>query len=314
MPEGHSVHRIARQFDALFVGHRPTIVSPQGRFSEGAALLSGREMIESRAVGKQLFLAFEDDAWMRVHLGIYGAWDFIHTVESANDSTQENVVDEDGEDSLLSIGAPRRARLKIAERESITSHVDSFPPPPRGQVRVRLFTEDALADLRGPTACEVLTASQVHSVLNRIGPDPATDQSVQASRRFIETAAKKKTPIGLVLMDQAVIAGIGNVYRAELLFRAGINPHTPANTLTEAQLFALWEDWAYLLSIGIEVGQMMTRDGLSPEEYSAALRRRASRHWVYKREGLPCLRCGTNVALEMMANRKLYWCPGCQRG
>lgn len=314
MPEGHSVHRIARQFETLFVGHNPTITSPQGRFADGAALLSGRTMLESRAVGKQLFLAFEDNAWMRVHLGIYGAWDFIHSVEHSDDSTQEIVLDDDGEDSLLSIGAPRRARIKIAERESISSHGDSFPPPPRGQVRARLLIADALADLRGPTACEVLDASQVQSVLNRLGPDPATDSSDQAARRFIDVATKKRTPIGLVLMDQSVIAGIGNVYRAELLFRGGIDPHTPANMLMMEQLLALWEDWAHLLGIGIRVGQMMTRDGLTQQEYAEALRRRASRHWVYKREGLPCFRCGTNIVLEMMANRKLYWCPVCQRG
>jgi endonuclease-8 len=314
MPEGHSVHRIARRFDALFVGQRPTLTSPQGRFTEGAAILSGRTLLESRAVGKQLFLAFEDDAWMRVHLGIYGAWDFIQNTSLAERASHSDTVDEDGEDSLLSIGAPRKTRLRIAEQELELDDEEVFPPPPRGQVRVRMLTDDALADLRGPTACEVLDFAQITSVLNRLGPDPASEQSAAAGKRFIEVAAKKKTPIGLVLMDQAVIAGIGNVYRAELLFRAGINPHTPTNSLTNAQLLALWDDWAYLLNIGIEVGQMITRDGLSPKEYSAALRQRASRHWVYKREGLPCLRCGTNIALEMMANRKLYWCPGCQHG
>lgn len=315
MPEGHSVHRIARQFDDLFVGTRPTLTSPQGRFASGAALLSGRELLESQAVGKQMFLRFEENLWMRVHLGIYGAWDFIRAPQLPESSlTRANtVLDEAGEDSLSSIGAPRRTRLRIAESEQETEgHHESFPPDPVGQVRVRFLTDAALADLRGPTACEVLTETEVEAVLARLGPDPANENGPEAEVRFVERAKRKRTPIGQVLMDQSVIAGVGNVYRAELLFRAEIDPHTPANALSEEQLHALWLDWAYLLDIGIRVGQMMTRDGLSDAAYKRALRRRAERHWVYKREGMPCLRCGTNIALELMANRKLYWCPGCQ--
>lgn len=322
MPEGHSVHRIAKQFDTLFVGTRPLISSPQGRFTSGAAMVSGRTMLDARAVGKQMFLGFEDDAWMRVHLGIYGAWDFARAagIDVSRYAHGSVPLDETGEDSLASIGAPRKSRLgqtqmRFGENERVRP-VDepdwTFPPEPVGQVRVRLLTEHALADLRGPTACEVLNAAEVQAVLDRLGPDPATDQGEAAERRFVERARAKRTPIGQVLMDQSVVAGIGNVYRAELLFRAGINPHTPSNQLTDAQLHALWLDWAYLLDIGISVGQMMTIDGLEGDAYAEALQKRSARHWVYKREGLPCLRCGTNIALELMANRKLYWCPGCQ--
>jgi len=57
---------------------------------------------------------------------------------------------------------------------------------------------------------------------------------------------------------------------------------------------------------------MMTIDGLSGETYREALRDRDARHWVYKREGQPCRRCGANIVLEEMGNRKLYWCAGCQ--
>jgi endonuclease-8/formamidopyrimidine-DNA glycosylase len=278
-------------------------------------------MLDARAVGKQLFLGFEGEAWMRVHLGIYGAWDFGRAagVDVARDSSGSVPLDEAGEDSLASIGAPRKTRLgqtqmRFGEDERARSLDEdwTFPPEPIGQVRVRLLTDDAVADLRGPTACEVLDASEVQAVLNRLGPDPATEQGAAAEQRFVDRARAKRAAIGQVLMDQSVIAGIGNVYRAELLFRAGINPHTPANQLTDAQLHALWLDWAYLLDIGITVGQMMTIDGLEGDAYTEALHKRSARHWVYKREGLPCLRCGTNVALELMANRKLYWCPGCQ--
>src|SRR5580704_2813192 len=76
MPEGHSVHRIARQFALHFVGQTIAVASPQGRFAAGAAQIDGHEMIAAKAVGKQMFLEFDNKLWLRVHLGMYGAWDF----------------------------------------------------------------------------------------------------------------------------------------------------------------------------------------------------------------------------------------------
>ncbi len=356
MPEGHSVHRIGRQFKSNFVGQKAEVSSPQGRFEQGAAILDGQKMTDARAVGKQMFLEFENQDWLRVHLGIYGAWDFsgdvrvdpsiqIHaprrverskasravSAEAASASVQsENgrlilgqtgeysrpdgvaPVDRDGEDSVASIGAPRRTRVRMAEHDSGGEDQRAFPPEPVGQVRVRLLTETVCADLRGPTACEVLDPAGVDKVLQRLGPDPANANTRVERDRFIERASAKRTAIGLVLMDQSVLAGIGNVYRAELLFRAGIDPYTPANTIDRSVLELLWEDWAKLLDIGITVGQMITIDDLEGQDYDRALRERDERHWVYKLEGTPCKRCGTNISLEIMGNRKLYWCAGCQ--
>jgi len=333
MPEGHSVHRIARQFAANFVGKRVELSSPQGRFAQGAAILDGQTMIDARAVGKQMFLEFEAHDWLRVHLGIYGAWDFAGEVQvdpsiqihgytpghSKLGQTGEYSrpdgaapVDLDGEDSVASIGAPRRARVRMAEHDKETDDDRSFPPDPVGQVRVRLLTDTVCADLRGPTACEVLSPEGVDAVLQRLGPDPANADTDAERSRFVRRALAKRTPIGLVLMDQSVLAGIGNVYRAELLFRAGLDPHTPANTIPRETLEMLWDDWAHLLEIGITVGQMITIDGLEGAAYDLALRDRDERHWVYKLEGTPCKRCGTNITLEEMGNRKLYWCAGCQ--
>lgn len=330
MPEGHSVHRIARQFRANFVGTRPEVTSPQGRFAQGAAILSGHEMTDARAVGKQMFLEFAGEHWLRVHLGIYGAWDFagdvrvdpsiqIHATKFGRgrlgQTGMAGAIDRDAEDSVASIGAPRRARVahvRMAERDRAEEENGAFPPDPVGQVRVRLLNETVCADLRGPTACEVLTPAEVDAVVDRLGPDPANADTPEERRRFVERARKKRTPIGLVLMDQSVVAGIGNVYRAEMLFRAGLDPHTPANSLDPSVLEALWDDWAHLLEIGITVGQMITIDGLEGADYRRALAERDERHWVYKLEGTPCKRCGTNILLEEFGARKLYWCPSCQ--
>jgi endonuclease-8 len=113
-------------------------------------------------------------------------------------------------------------------------------------------------------------------------------------------------------MDQQVVSGIGNVYRAELLYRARLNPHTPGKVVPVETARSLWRDWAKLLRIGVETGQMMTMDDLDEDAYRKAMASRVDRHWVYKREGLPCRTCGTNILLEEIGGRKLYWCPYCQ--
>ena len=322
MPEGHSVHRIARQFALHFVGRRVAASSPQGRFATGAAQLDGHVMTEAMAVGKQMFLEFDNGLWLRVHLGIYGAWDFSGditadaTIASSNgrigQTNQRGTVVGEHEDSLSSIGAPRRTRLRMAEQERLETPADTFPPEPIGAVRVRLLTDATCADLRGPTACDVLTPDEVQAVIAKLGPDPLVDTGRAAEDRFTATVLKKPTPICLLLMDQSVVSGIGNVYRAEMLFRARLNPHIPGRDLPEATVRALWKDWAKLLKIGVKTGQMMTMDGLSKSAYDGAMASRADRHWVYHRTGLPCRVCGTSILMEEIGGRKLYWCPVCQ--
>ncbi|MCK9916780.1 MULTISPECIES: Fpg/Nei family DNA glycosylase [Microbacterium] len=326
MPEGHSVHRIARQFAVNVVGRRVAASSPQGRFAEGAALLDGRFATRVRAVGKQMFLEFDDALWLRVHLGMYGAWDFAGqisvdaTIASANGrmgqtnqrGTDEQIMDATGENSLTSIGAPRRSRVRMSEQTTGLAGEDAWPPPVVGQVRLRLLTDVTCADLRGPTACEVLSADEVAQVIAKLGPDPLVDDVHEGEDRFVAAVRRKPTPIGLLLMDQSTVSGIGNVYRAELLFRARLDPHTPGRDVPEETVRAIWRDWVRLLRVGVETGQMMTMDDLDPEAYRLALANRDDRHWVYHRTGLPCRRCGTSVVLEEMGARKLYWCPGCQ--
>ncbi|MEV7609098.1 zinc finger domain-containing protein [Microbacterium sp. NPDC089320] len=331
MPEGHSVHRIARQFDRNFVGKPMLASSPQGRFAEGAAVLNGREAISVQAVGKQMFLEAEGDVWLRVHLGLYGAWDFAGdilvdpTIASANGRmgqtnqrgtvVDEEILDDAGENSLASIGAPRRTRVHVRMSEQTKGLADEgleWPPPVVGQVRLRLMTDITSADLRGPTACVLQTPEEMLASVAKLGPDPLVGDPAENEERFVRAVRKKQTVIALLLMDQAVVSGIGNVYRAEMLFRQRLNPHTPGREVPEDVVRALWHDWVRLLAIGVETGQMMTMDDLSPDAYRAAMASRDDRHWVYHRAGLPCRICGTEIALEEIGARKLYWCPRCQ--
>jgi endonuclease VIII len=266
MPEGHSVHRTARQFGKLFLDSRIEIFSPQGRFRDGAKLVSGRKLISADAFGKQLFLDFDNERTIRVHLGIYGKWNFYQVPLSK-------------------------------------------APEVWGQVRARFGSSLAAADLRGPTVCEVITASEVLDITRRLGPDPLRkDQSGSEALRFISRVRSSNTPIGALLMNQAVISGIGNVYRAELLFRAGINPYRLGSSITEAELMNIWLDAVKLMKIGVRSGVMLTRyDFLSGKVAPQ------DRYFVYKREGLACRNCQKKVKVEEFFGRKLYFCPNCQR-
>jgi formamidopyrimidine-DNA glycosylase len=319
MPEGHSVHRIARQFQRNFAGKRCQITSPQGRFGD-ARLVDGQVMTRAYAVGKHLFLDFESGNTLHVHLGIYGAWDFAGDVEL--DATASSAAGRMGqtagtgtvvgahEDSLASIGAPRRTRLRIGETEQHVNAAAVFPPNPIGQVRARILTADTVADLRGPTVCEVVDRTRVAEIRDDLGPDPLVDK--RGETRFLERMARTGTPIGRALMNQKIVAGIGNVYRAEMLFRANLSPYISAKTLPDETLRALWNDWVQLLGIGVKTGQMLTMDGLTAREKRAALANREDRHWVYRRAGQPCRVCGTDIVMDIMEARKLYFCPLCQ--
>jgi len=303
MPECHTVHRVAKLFRTLFSGHQVHAESPQGRFRDGAALISGRVVTGVEAVGKQLFISFDNGVVLRVHLGIYGAWD-VATLEGGRAKA--------GLPSANSLGAPRVSRTRLAELEAERSDDIPFPPAPVGAVRLRLETDFAVADLRGPTACEILTPDEAHAVRTRLGPDPLVDSGPEASQEFERRLLGTSRAIGVVLMDQSVVSGIGNVYRAEILFRHRLDPYLPAKNVGSTRADALWQDWSYLLRQGVKTGVMLTRDDLDAAGRKRALRSATERHYVYKRAGKPCVVCGVDIQMDLMATRKLYYCPSCQ--
>jgi DNA-formamidopyrimidine glycosylase len=189
---------------------------------------------------------------------------------------------------------------------------------PVGQVRLRLAASDdgrspAYADLRGATRCELVTAEQRAGVVARLGPDPlrpGTDPE-RAWRRISVT----HRPIGELLMDQEVVAGVGNVYRAEVLFRHRLHPLRPGRTLRRGQFEALWGDLVVLMTDGVRVGRI---DTVRPEHTPEAMGRpprqdvRGGEVYVYRRTGQPCHVCGTTIRTGELAGRNTYWCPRCQ--
>lgn len=186
-------------------------------------------------------------------------------------------------------------------------------PAPVGMVRLRLEGGGHYADLRGPNTCELLEPGEVKLLRDRLGPDPLRgDADPEAAWRRISRA---RTPIAVLLMDQSVVAGPGNIYRAEVLFRQGIDPRLPGRRLSARRWAALWDDLVGLMAAGVRAGRI---DTVRPEHTPEAMGRapRVDGHggevYVYRRAGLPCLVCGTAVASGEVAGRNLFWCPGCQ--
>ena len=186
-------------------------------------------------------------------------------------------------------------------------------PPPWGALRLRLVNESSYADLRGPTACEVLWPPEKRLLISRLGPDPLRREAGRAER-FAARVARSRAPIAALLMDQTVVAGIGNVYRAEALFRARMSPDLPGREVAAERAAALWDDLVALLRDGVRRGAIITTE---PGDRPAGTRRgpvpREAAHYVYRRTGEPCRVCGTPVRTRVLVGRNLYWCPGCQR-
>lgn len=190
-------------------------------------------------------------------------------------------------------------------------------PPPVGMVRLRLEANGpapAYADLRGATQCELITLERRDAVTAKLGPDPLRKDA--APDLAWQRISRSHRPIGDLLLDQHVLAGVGNVYRAEVLFRHRIHPLRPGRTLRVGQWRAMWADLVALMSEGVVSNRI---DTVRPEHTPEAMGRppRKDDHggevYVYRRTGQPCLVCEANVRTAVLKDRNIFWCPRCQR-
>jgi endonuclease-8 len=263
MPEGHTIHRAARDQARDFVGKALKVSSPQGRFDAGALVdHDGRVLLRGvEAYGKHIFYRFEGDRVVHVHLGLFG---------------------------------------KFFRRRSPA-------PPPRETTRMRLEGETVTLDLVGPTACDVLMPNDVRAIIARLGPDPLRgDVDPQP---FYDYVARSKSPIGAVLLDQSVICGVGNVYRAEVLHLLGIHPTVPAKNLPPSVVRSMWELIAGLLRRGVEERRIVTTRGLELAKPRERVPRSESTH-VYRRS--TCRSCGNVVSTFSLRARRVHVCETCQ--
>lgn len=262
MPEGHTLHRLARLHQRRFAGAAAAVSSPQGRFTD-ATIVDGRLFTRASVWGKHLFHHYDGGPIVHVHLGLYGTF------------TEAPVP----------------------------------MPLPVGQVRMRVVGTEYGTDLRGPTACEVIDEAQVSAIVARLGPDPLrrdADPAIPWAR-----ITKSRKPIGSLLMDQTVIAGIGNVYRSELLYRHHIDPYRLGRDIGEIEFADAWTDLVALMKVGVRRGKIVV---VRPEHDHGApsYGPNRPRTYVYRRAGEPCRVCGTVIRTAVMEGRNVFWCPTCQ--
>jgi endonuclease-8 len=261
MPEGHTIHRIARDHRKWFAGRELVVTSPQGRFESEADRLCGKRLREVTAHGKHLFYHWNRNLIAHIHLGLYG-------------------------------------KFRLHKNP---------PPEPRGSVRLRMIGPERSFDLNGPNCCELIDQRELEALKLRLGEDPLRDDA--SADTVWNKVQKSRAPIGTLLLDQSVIAGVGNVYRAEILFLMGIHPQVPANQLEHNQFIKLWQLTTRLLEIGVHHNRIITA-GLNASGRVSARLKASERLNIYKRSTCPV--CNEPVQSWELASRKIYACGRCQ--
>jgi endonuclease-8 len=298
MPEGNEIHRWAERHAAAFVGKIVQVDGPQGRFLD-SDVLCGRKLLRVMAVGKHLGYDFGRDRILHVHLGLQG--DFT-----------------EGSGALPEVRGALRLRMWNAAAVK-------KPAVPGASKRHGWYSKDdgtghlqpeeiAWVELRGPMDCSVYTNAMWEQLRERMGPDPLGDdpKGWDAPERAFEKIAKSRKPIGQLLMEQDVIAGVGNIYRAELLFRARQSPFTVGKDVAPAVLKKIWKDAGPLMRAGM-VDRRIVTTLVKDRSSKAAKVEVGDEHYVYRRNGKPCRICGTAVKkMEGFAGRNLFWCSVCQ--
>ncbi|MEO0944386.1 MAG: DNA-formamidopyrimidine glycosylase family protein [Pseudomonadota bacterium] len=257
MPEGHTIHRAARDHAAMIGGQTVSAISPQGRFAEGAATISGATCEKTGAVGKHLLYHFSNGQTLHVHLGLGGY--FVCQPQPAD--------------------------------------------PPRDVVRVRLESATHAIDIIGPNTCELITSSEMEAFTLRYGPDLLSDTPDPV--RAIAAIRKSRAPIARLLMDQKVISGIGNIYRAEILWLRKLNPMTRGVDIPEDELQGLWDEMRALLQLGVETNAIITNSSVDMTGENITERTN-----IFARETCPT--CDGAIEKSKLSGRTLYHCPRCQ--
>jgi endonuclease-8 len=252
------------------------------------------------AVGKHLGYDFGKDRILHVHLGLQG--DFS-----------------EGSGPLPEVKGALRLRMWNAAAVKRALSKTATPGVPGVSKRHRWYSDDdgtdnidpdkvAWVELRGPMDCSVYSQEKWDGLLKRLGPDPLNGDGPE---RMVAKVAKSRKPIGELLMDQTVAAGVGNIFRAELLYRARLSPFRVGKDVEEKTLRSIWKEAGVLMKAGMVDRRIVTtKPADRPHKTGQALKEEA--HYVYRRNGRPCFVCGTDVLKKEMAGRNLFWCPVCQ--
>ncbi len=268
MPEGHTIHRLARDQGRDLRGRALRATTGQSRFEAGAALVDGTVLTRSEAWGKHLFHTFDTGRVLHVHLGLIGKWF-------------------------------RRSGAPLAE--------------PSGTTRLRLSPKggdlagDVAWDLTGPMICAVVTRDDRTRIVAGLGPDPLRRDA--DPERLWSRLTSSTRPVGLMMMEQDVIAGIGNVYRSEILNIVGIDPRRPARDVSREEFERLWAESVHQLRAGVRRNRIVT---MAPHELPRPLSKLARGEGLYAYKQERCGRCATELEVFPLAGRTTWRCPTCQ--
>ena len=215
-----------------------------------------------------------------------------------------------GKHLAYDFGRDRKLHIHLGRFGDFTEGKMPFPEV-KGVLRMRWSTATDWLELRGATDVSVYSDAQWQAVEARLGPDPLAPHADPSAA--IAHIRKANTAIAALLMDQTVFAGIGNIYRAELLYRARQNPFARGKDVPEKTLNALWRDAVNLMSDGM-VDRRIVTTRAKDRPHPKGKAQREEVHYVYRRHGQPCFVCGTTIQRVDLAGRTLYWCPTCQAG
>ena len=263
MPEGNTIHWLARVHTRDFAGRRVRAASPQGRFAREARRLDGRRFEAAEAYGKHLFHRWSGGLVVHVHLGMAG-WFYRYAAPA---------------------------------------------PPPRPTVRLRLATREVTTDLIGPPTCELIPEFARRKLLARLGPDPLR-RDFDPDRALAALAKRPRRTIGDALLDQRVLAGVGNIYRAEALFLTGIHPKRPSASLSAEEWERLWKTVRALMRRGAVRGRIRTIEPREPPAHPLAGRGPDDAFYAYQQA--ICRRCASPIEEFPMSARRMFACPRCQ--
>jgi endonuclease-8 len=259
MPEGDTIFRAAATLHARLAGKQvirwtsplPALINPH---------VVGLTIVRVEAVGKNLFIVFEDGRALHTHMRMHGSW---HIYPQSTE--------------------PR-----------------NFP----GTARVTIEVEGCVAVCFAAPVVRMLSGPQVVREVEALGPDLlAPDFEVGGAAKRILAAGER--PIGDTIMDQRVVAGIGNVYKSEVLFIMKLDPFAASESLGLEKARALMTEARRLMKRNLAPGSGMRTTRLGA----------GGRHWVYKRSGEPCLTCGERIRMRRqgVGQRSTYYCPSCQK-
>lgn len=281
MPEGHSIHRYARLHRDMLGGSTVAAWSPQGRFDAGAHAIDGATLTDVDAHGKHLFYRFANAS----------------PDGGRADRAQPSAADQADLSVHVHLGLFGRFR-----------HYRANPHPPTPGTRLVLAAEAGQVQLSGPTACELMDPATEDALRSRLGPDPLNGDNPAPAWAALR---RRTAPIGQVLLDQGVISGVGNVYRAEVLFLARVAPDRSARDVSPEEFDELWALLRRLLRDGERRGRIITVQPADRTRPPSRLRA-DERLYVYKRAGQPCRRCATPIRSWELAARTIFACPTCQ--